>query len=195
MLLPATVQKRYCQSKFVKGNNTMDIKREMISEEEIKNKVNEMGKLITQDYNGKNLVVIGVLKGAFVFMADLVRAIDMDVTLDFMQATSYSGTESTGIVNITREIDADVEGKDVIVVEDILDTGRTLFAICQTLKAKKANSVKVCVFLDKPSRRVVDLKADYACFTIPDKFVIGYGLDYDEKYRNLPYVGELIQHD
>lgn len=173
----------------------MDEIKVLITPEEIQKKVKEIGAKITEEYKGKDVVIIGVLKGAFIFMADLVRAIDFNCELDFMQAQSYSGTESTGIVNITRDIEFNVEGKDVIVVEDILDTGRTLYAICQTLKSKKANSVKVCVFLDKPSRRVVDLKADYVCYEIPDNFVIGYGLDYDEAYRNLPYVGQLIQKD
>ena len=173
----------------------MDEIKVLISEQDIKQKVTEIGKKITKDYQGKEIIVIGVLKGAFIFMSDVVRAIDIPTQLDFMQAQSYNGTESSGIVNITRDIEIDVEGKDVIVVEYILDTGRTLHAICQTLKSKKANSVKVCVFLDKPSRRVVDLAADYVCYEIPDNFVVGYGLDYDEKYRNLPYVGQLILKD
>lgn len=173
----------------------MDEIKELISSENIQKRVKEIGAEITAEYKGKDIIVVGVLKGAFIFMADMVRAIDLPCQLDFMQAQSYSGTESTGIVNITRDIEFDVEGKDVIVVEDILDTGRTLYAICQTLRSKKAKSVKVCVFLDKPSRRVVDLKADYVCYEIPDNFVVGYGLDYDEKYRNLPYVGQLFQKD
>lgn len=164
----------------------------IISKEEIEKKVAEIGRQISADYAGKTLMVIGVLKGAFIFMADIVRAIDLPCRLDFMQAQSYNGVTSTGIVNIIRDIELDVEGMDIIVVEDILDTGRTLFAICETLKAKKANSVKVCVFLDKPARRVVEMNADYRCFEIPDKFVVGYGLDYDEDYRNLPYVGQVI---
>lgn len=167
----------------------------LISQDEIRERIKQVGKKITDDYKGKEVVVIGVLKGAFIFMSDIVRAIDLSTHLDFMQAQSYNGTESSGIVNITRDIEVDVEGKDVIVIEDILDTGRTLKAICETLRAKKANSVKVCVFLDKPARRVVNLKADYVCYEIPDNFVVGYGLDYDEKYRNLPYVGQLILKD
>ena len=167
----------------------------IISKEEIEKKVAEIGRQISADYAGKTLMVIGVLKGAFIFMADIVRAIDLPCRLDFMQAQSYNGVTSTGIVNIIRDIELDVEGMDIIVVEDILDTGRTLFAICETLKAKKANSVKVCVFLDKPSRRVVEMNADYRCFEIPDKFVVGYGLDYDEDYRNLPYVGQVITNE
>ena len=167
----------------------------IISKEEIEKKVAEIGRQISADYAGKTLMVIGVLKGAFIFMADIVRAIDLPCRLDFMQAQSYNGVTSTGIVNIIRDIELDVEGMDIIVVEDILDTGRTLFAICETLKAKKANSVKVCVFLDKPARRVVEMNADYRCFEIPDKFVVGYGLDYNEDYRNLPYVGQVITNE
>ncbi len=167
--------------------------RNLISEKDISEAVKKLGEKITADYKGKDIIVIGVLKGAFVFLSDLVRAIDLECQIEFMQAQSYSGVTSTGIVNITRDIDIDIKGKDVIVVEDILDTGRTLFAICETLRAKEAASVKICTFLDKPSRRVVDMTADYYCFEIPDKFVVGYGLDYDEKYRSLPYVGEIVQ--
>ncbi len=167
----------------------------MISKEEISEKISRIGQQITEEYRGKNLMVIGILKGAFVFMSDLVRAIDLPCQMDFMQAQSYSGTTSTGVVHVTKDIELEVEGKDIIVVEDILDTGRTLRAICDTLLAKKANSVKVCVFLDKPLRRVVDIKADYCCFEIPDNFVVGYGLDYDEDYRNLPFVGHLNSNE
>lgn len=167
--------------------------REIISAEDIAKEVKKLGEKITTDYNGKELVIIGVLKGAFVFLSDLVRAISLPCQIEFMQAQSYSGVTSTGIVNITKDIEIDIKGKDIIVVEDILDTGRTLYAICETLRAKEANSVKVCTFLDKPSRRVVDMKADYSCFVIPDDFVVGYGLDYDEQYRNLPFIGLVEQ--
>lgn len=167
--------------------------REIISAEDIAKEVKKLGEKITIDYNGKDLVIIGVLKGAFVFLSDLVRAISLPCQIEFMQAQSYSGVTSTGIVNITKDIEIDIKGKDIIVVEDILDTGRTLYAICETLRAKEANSVKVCTFLDKPSRRVVDMKADYSCFVIPDDFVVGYGLDYDEQYRNLPFIGLVEQ--
>lgn len=167
--------------------------REIISAEDIAKEVKKLGEKITTDYSGKELVIIGVLKGAFVFLSDLVRAISLPCQIEFMQAQSYSGVTSTGIVNITKDIEIDIKGKDIIVVEDILDTGRTLYAICETLRAKEANSVKVCTFLDKPSRRVVDMKADYSCFVIPDDFVVGYGLDYDEQYRNLPFIGLVEQ--
>ena len=167
----------------------------MISQEEIQKKVKLLGARIAEDYKDKDLMIIGVLKGAFIFMSDLVRAIEIPCQMDFMQAQSYSGMNSTGVVNVIKDIELDVGGKDIIVVEDILDTGRTLLAICETLKAKKAASVRVCVFLDKPARRVVDIKADYCCCEIPDNFVVGYGLDYDEKYRNLPFVGHLDNHE
>ncbi len=165
----------------------------LISAQEISGEIKKLGKSISEEYKGKDLVLIGVLKGAFVFLADLAREISLPLQIDFMQAQSYSGVTSTGVVNITKDIEVDVEGKDVIVVEDILDTGRTLFAICETLRAKKANSVKVCTFLDKPARRVVEIKADYSCYEIPDNFVVGYGLDFDEKYRNIPYIGQVFQ--
>lgn len=170
----------------------MDNIKELISQSELSEKVSQLGKKISEDYNGEEIVLIGVLKGAFIFLADLARAITLPCEIDFMQATSYNGTTSTGIVNITKDVSVDVEGKNVIVVEDILDTGRTLYAICETLRAKNAKSVKVCTFLDKPSRRVVDMNADYSCYQIPDNFVVGYGLDYDEKYRQLPFIGHVI---
>ena len=173
----------------------LDNIRELISVEELAEQVKKLGKKISVDYAGKDLILIGVLKGAFIFLSDVARAISIPCQIEFMQAQSYSGVISTGVVNITKDIDIDIEGKDIIVVEDILDTGRTLFAICETLKSKKANSVKVCTFLDKPSRRVVDIKADYYCYEIPDNFVVGYGLDYNEQYRNLPYIGQIIQSE
>ena len=173
---------------------SLDNIRELISVDEIKEKVSELGAKITEDYKGKEIILIGVLKGAFIFLSDLARAINLPCQIEFMQAQSYSGVTSTGIVNITKDIEIDIKGKHVIVVEDILDTGRTLYAICETLRAKEAASVKVCTFLDKPARRVVDIKADYSCYEIPDNFVVGYGLDYDEKYRNLPFIGLVEQN-
>ncbi len=170
----------------------MHLIQELISEKDLKKQIKLLGNKISADYQGKDLVIIGVLKGAFIFLSDLVRAIDLPCEIEFMQAQSYSGVESTGVVNITKDIEIDIEGKDVIVVEDILDTGRTLYAICETLKAKNANSVKICTFLDKPARRVLKITADYSCYQIPDDFVVGYGLDYDEQYRNLPYIGQII---
>lgn len=165
----------------------------MISEEEIKKLVEETGAKITEDYreliNDAPVMVIGVLKGAYIFMADLVRAIKLPVQMDFIQASSYIGTMSGGVVNITKNVDISVEGKHIIVVEDILDTGRTLSAIKETMLAQGAKSVKIAAFLDKPARRTVDISADYSCCQIPDNFVVGYGLDYDENYRELPYIG------
>lgn len=172
----------------------MDEIRVLIPAEELAKQVRRLGKKISADYEGKEIIVIGVLKGAFIFMSDLVRAITIPCQLDFIHAKSYIGTVSSGVVNIIQDIEIDIEGRDVIIVEDILDTGRTLFAIKETMLAKKANSVKVCTFLDKPARRAVDISADYSCYQIPDNFVVGYGLDFDEKYRNIPYVGQLIQH-
>lgn len=171
----------------------METITELISAEDLKVQVKKLGEQITKEYKGKDLLIIGVLKGAFIFLADLIRTIDLPMHVEFMQAQSYCGVTSTGVVNITKDIEIDVAGKDIIVVEDILDTGRTLFAICETLKAKGASTVKVCTFLDKPVRRVVDIKADYTCYVIPDNFVVGYGLDYDEQYRNLPYIGQVVQ--
>lgn len=178
-----------------KGLYNLDNIRELISAEDVAQQVKKLGNRISADYAGKDLLLIGVLKGAFIFLSDLARAISLPCQIEFMQAHSYCGVTSTGVVNITKDIEIDVTGKDIIVVEDILDTGRTLFAICETLRAKKANSVKVCTFLDKPAKRVVNIKADYCCYEIPDNFVVGYGLDYDEQYRNLPFIGQVIQSD
>lgn len=165
----------------------------LLSEEEIRRLVKEVGKQITEDYKelvlDAPLMVICVLKGAYIFMADLVREIKLPIQMDFIEASSYIGTESTGIVSITKNVGISCEGKHIIVVEDILDTGRTLKAIKHAMIAQKAKSVKIVAFLDKPARRTVDIKADYSCCQIPDSFVVGYGLDYDEKYRELPYVG------
>ncbi len=173
-------------------DKTMNFEK-IISQDEIYTKISELGQQITKDFQGKKLVVICVLKGAFIFTADLVRTIDLDFEIDFMHAKSYCGTNSSGIVNINKDNDIDVSSKDVLIVEDILDTGKTLSAISDYLKAKGANSVKICTFLDKPERRVVDLKADYFCFQIPNVFAIGYGLDYNQKFRNMPYVAKIIE--
>ena len=164
----------------------------MITKEEIAVKVRELGEKITADYTGKEVMLIGVMKGSFVFLADLVRSIDLHVTIDFISAKSYGGTVSTGVVNVKMDTELELEGKDVLLVEDILDTGRTLSVLKETLLSKGARDVKIATFLDKPSRRVIDIKADYSCFTIEDRFVIGYGLDYNEMYRNLDFIGEVI---
>lgn len=164
----------------------------MLTKEEIAEKVRELGARITKDYEHKDILLIGVLKGSFIFMADLVRAIDLPVKMDFISAKSYSGTLSTGVVNVKMDTQLDVEGKTVMLVEDILDTGKTLNVLKETMLSRGAKDVKIVAFLDKPERRAIDIKADYSCYTIEDRFVVGYGLDYDEQYRNLDFVGEVI---
>lgn len=165
----------------------------MIAKEEIAQKVAELGKIITEDYKNKEVMLVGVMKGSFIFLADLVRHIDLPVTIDFISAKSYGGgTVSSGVVNVKMDTELDFTNKSVLLVEDILDTGRTLSVLKETILSKGASDVKIASFLDKPSRRVIDIKADYSCFTIEDRFVVGYGLDYDEIYRNLDYVGEVI---
>lgn len=165
------------------------VKGVLVSEEEAKEIVERLGKQISKDYEGKNLVLVSVLKGAVVFMADLMRAIDIPLSIDFMVVSSYNKTESTGTVKIIKDLDTDLTGKDILIVEDILDTGRTLASLMEILKMRNPASLKICTFLDKPDRRVSKISADYIGKVIPDEFVVGYGLDYDEAYRNLPYVG------
>ena len=171
-----------------------DIERVLLSKDEIENKVAEIGKKITEDYKNKDLVCVGVLKGCFVFMADLMRHIDVNCSIDFMAVSSYKGTTSTGAVNINKDLSQDIGGKDVLIVEDILDSGVTLSYLKSYLQVRKPASIKIVTLLDKPARRKADIKADYFCFDVPDAFVVGYGLDYDEKYRNLPYIGVLKPH-
>ncbi len=156
----------------------------MISAEEINSKVKEVAKRISEDYKGESIVVIGVLTGAFIFTSDLVRELDVDVeTLDFIQVSSYSGDKSTGNFVFKKDISFDISGKNILLVEDIIDTGRTLKKLCEMLSMRNPKSIKICTAFDKPSRRVTDLVPDYNCFTIPDEFIVGYGLDYDGKYR------------
>ena len=167
------------------------IKNVLVSEEEIKEAIARVGKEISDSYDGRPILLVSILKGAFVFMADLCRAITVPCEIGFMAAKSYySGTVSTGAVKITMDLDQDISQYHVIIVEDIIDTGRTLNDVVNMLKARGPISLKVVTLLDKPSRRVVDFKADIALFTIPDHFVIGYGLDCGEYYRNLPYIAE-----
>ncbi len=166
--------------------------RVMLTKEEIAEKVSEMGKKLTAEFAGKEVMLIGVLKGSFIFMADLVRAIDLPIQLDFISAKSYSGTTTTGVVNVKMDTHLQIEGKTVLLVEDILDTGKTLSALRETMYSRGAADVKIVTFLDKPARRLVDIEADYSCYTIENRFVVGYGLDCDEQYRNLDYVGELL---
>lgn len=171
---------------------TQDIQEILITEEQLKEKVKELGQIITKDYQGKDLVLLGVLKGAIMFMADLSRAIDLPLSIDFMAVSSYgSSTQSSGIVKIIKDHDINIEGKDVLIVEDIIDSGLTLSYLRKTLLERKPRSLKICTILDKPERREADVKVDYCGFKIPDKFVVGYGLDFDEKYRNLPFIGVL----
>lgn len=169
-----------------------DVKKVLLSEEELHAKVAEMGALVTRDYEGKNLLLVTVLKGAVIFLADLMREIKQPAEIDFMVVSSYgSGVKSSGVVKIVKDLDINLEGKDILIVEDILDSGMTLDYIKNILQDRNPASIRICTLLDKPARRKVDLQADYVGFTIPDEFVIGYGLDYDEKYRNLPYIGVL----
>ena len=175
-------------------NNVMeqDIKKVLISEEEIRAKVEEIGARITEDYAGKNLLLVGILKGSVVFMADLMRAIGVHARIDFMSVSSYgSGTKSSGVVKIIKDLDNNVEGFDLLLVEDILDSGLTLSYLRELLRDRHPNSIKIVTLLNKPARRTADIQPDYCCFEVPDEFVVGYGLDYDERYRNLPYVGVL----
>lgn len=169
-----------------------DIQSVLVSEDEIKEKVAEIGKKITEDYRGRELVIVGVLKGSVVFLADLMRAIDLPLSIDFMAVSSYGASaSSTGAVKILKDLDMPVEGKDVLIVEDILDSGMTLSYIMNLMVVKKTASIRLCTLLDKPDRRRVPITPNYACFTIPNEFVVGYGLDYGELYRNLPYIGVL----
>ena len=162
----------------------------LITEEEIDRRVRELAAQISKDYEGRKIRMVGILKGASFFMCELAKRITVPVSIDFMQVSSYGGaTESTGTVRIRKDLDESIEGLDVIIVEDIVDSGRTLAVLGDFLKSKGAKSIRYCTLLDKPERRVVDLKADYAGFEIPDQFVVGYGMDYDQEYRNLPYIG------
>lgn len=169
-----------------------DIAKILISEQELAEKVNEIGAQISKDYEGKNLMMVSVLKGSVVFMADLMRAITINASIDFMSVSSYgSGTKTSGVVRIIKDLEDDLTGRDILIVEDILDSGMTLSYLSKHIMAKGASSIKIATLLDKPERRKVDVYPDYKGFVVPDEFVVGYGLDYDEKYRNLPYVGVL----
>lgn len=170
-----------------------DILKVILSEEELHAKVQELGRQITEDYRGKKLLLVSILKGSVIFMADLMRAIDTDCRIDFMSVSSYgAGVKTTGVVRIIKDLDIDIQGYDLLIVEDILDSGKTLSYIKKILTERKPNSIRICTLLDKPERREVkDIIADYKGFIIPDEFVVGYGLDYAESYRNLPYIGAL----
>lgn len=169
-----------------------DIKEILINEEQIKEINKKLGEQISKDYAGKKLLLVSILKGAVVFMSDIMREINLPCRIDFMVVSSYGkDVKTSGVVKIVKDLDINLEGYDVLIIEDILDTGLTLSYIVDILKGRNPNSVKICTFLDKPDRRVADIKADYTGMAVPDEFVVGYGLDYDEKYRNLPFVGIL----
>ena len=170
-----------------------DIKEILLTEEQIQNRIEELGKILTEEYKDKNPLVVGVLKGVVVFYADMIRHIKAPCQLDFMWISSYAGTNSSGNMVVRQDVSADVKGRHVLILEDIFDTGNSLEFTVNHLKEKNPASIKICTLLDKPERRRegVTLKADYVGFTIPNAFVAGYGLDYNEKYRNLPYVGIL----
>lgn len=169
-----------------------DIKKVLIDENELKAIVKRLGAEITADYLGKDVLLIGILKGSVIFMADLMREIDVPCNIDFMAVSSYgNGTESSGRVKINKDLDNDIQGKDIIIIEDILDSGKTLYYIRDILSARKPASIKICTLFDKPERREADIKADYVGSLVPNEFIVGYGLDYSEYYRNLPFIGVL----
>ncbi len=169
-----------------------DIKEILINEQQIDAKCKELGEIITKEYQGKKPILITVLKGAVVFLADIIRYIDLPLEMDFMVISSYgSGTRSPGNIKIVKDIDISLEGKDILIIEDILDSGQTLYHITQMFQSRNPASIKICTLLDKPCRRKADIKSDYIGFEVPDEFVVGYGLDYDERFRNLPYIGIL----
>lgn len=173
-------------------NMSKDIREVLLTEEQIAELVKKLGDEITKDYKDKNLLLISVLKGSVVFVADLMRAIDLPCSMDFMVVSSYGDSmESSGIVKIIKDLDISLEGYDVLIVEDILDTGRTLASLIEILKMRRPKSIKICTLLDKVDCRLANVEADYVGARVPDEFVVGYGLDYNERYRNLPFVGVL----
>ena len=169
-----------------------DLSKILVTREEIAEAVDKLGKRLTEDYRGKNVIMIGILKGAVVFFSDLVRAVDLPLSMDFMVVSSYgASTKTSGVVQVVKDVSRDITGMDVLIVEDIVDSGMTLSYLKKYLSSRGAASIRIVTLLDKPERRRVDLKVDYFCFTIPDEFVVGYGLDYAEQYRNLPDIGVL----
>ncbi|HHZ02146.1 MAG TPA: hypoxanthine phosphoribosyltransferase [Tissierellia bacterium] len=169
-----------------------DIKKILIDEKELQAKIAELGERITEDYKDKNLLIVCVLKGAVIFVSDLIRKIDLPLDIDFMAISSYgSNTESSGVVRILKDLNVSIEGRHVLIVEDIIDSGLTLAYLIENLKTRRPESLEICTLLDKPDRRTIDLDIKYRGFQVPDEFVIGYGLDYAEKYRNLPYIAVL----
>lgn len=168
-----------------------DVENILLTRKQIDERIVEIGRQITADYDGKYPMFVGVLKGCFVFMADLLRNVDVMCSMDFMSVSSYEGTTSTGAVKIQKDLAQDISGRHIILVEDILDSGVTLNYIKNYLMVREPASIKIATLLDKPARRKAPVQADYSCFEVPDSFVVGYGLDYNEKYRNLPYIGIL----
>ncbi len=169
-----------------------NVERILIDEETLKKRVREMGRQITEDYRGKDLVIVAILKGAVVFTSDLIKEIKLPLAIDFMAVSSYGvSTKSSGVVRILKDLEEEIEGRDVLIVEDIVDTGLTLHYLLENLWSRGPRSLKICCCLDKPTRRSAPVEVDYVGFDIPDEFVVGYGLDYAERYRNLPYIGIL----
>lgn len=166
----------------------------LISQEELAERIAELGKQITEDYAGEQVLMIGILKGSVPFLADLIRHVDLDVRIDFMSVSSYgASTKSSGVVRILKDLDTGIEGCNVIIVEDIVDSGLTLKYLKEYLGGRKPKSLKICTLLDKPTGRTVELEPDYKCFTVGDQFIVGFGLDYNQKYRNLPYISCLVE--
>lgn len=175
---------------------TMDKVKVLLSEETLSKKVDELAEKINNDFAGEKVIVIGVLKGSFMFLSDLVKKITLPAEIYFIEASSYgAGTQTTGVVKISKDVERDLTGQNVIVVEDIIDTGITMDKVMELLRARGAKEVRLCACLSKPSRRKVDIPIDYLGFEVPDKFVVGYGLDVDEMYRNLPYIGVVENAD
>ncbi len=169
-----------------------DIEQVFYSEEQLAQVVRRIGAEISRDYAGKDLLLVGILKGSVVFMTDLMRALDIPCSIDFMVVSSYgAGTTTSGVVQIVKDLGQSIEGRDVVLVEDILDSGMTLSYVTRMLQTRNPASIRVCTLLDKPARRKADIHADYKGYDVPDEFIVGYGLDYNEKYRNLPYIGVL----
>ena len=168
-----------------------NVKKVLFSKEQIETRAAELGKQISEDYAGHSLLVVALLRGSVPFMSELIKHIDLDIQYDFMDVSSYSGTKSTGDIKMLKDLDTSVEGLDVLLVEDIVETGRTLDAVCKSLLGRGACSVKIAALLDKPSGRIVDIKSDYIGFTVGNEFVVGFGMDFNQHYRCLPYIGVL----
>ncbi len=168
------------------------IERVLVSEKQIEKTVKKLADKINADYNGEPLILVIILKGSLVFATDLMRQLNMPITIDFMQVSSYgSGTSSNGFINIKKDLSCDIEGKNVLIIEDIIDSGNTLHKLKELLRERNPKTIRLCTILDKPERRVTDVEVEYSGIVIPDEFAVGYGLDYDEYYRNLPYIGVL----